>query len=212
MSIAIICCKVLEKEIKQLVRDVPEVCHLEVMDWGLHTQPDLLKETLCRRIEVLQNEVEAIVLGYGRCQALDKIPRTYKVPVYYPQAEDCIGVLLGQKRYEQELMNEAGSWFLTPGWTEMGMEFVFHELQLNHLAQKNIDPLKVAHRMLKDYTRALFIDTQVGDPEHLFEKARMIAKEFDLRLETTDGSLVLLENTLKQALSRSALTHQPGLL
>ncbi|MGD2015974.1 MAG: DUF1638 domain-containing protein, partial [Desulfobacterales bacterium] len=103
MSIAIICCKVLEKEIKQLIRDVPEVNHLEVMEWGLHTQPDLLKETLCRRIEVLQNKVEAIVLGYGRCQALDKIPRTYKVPVYYPQAEDCIGVLLGQKRYEQEL-------------------------------------------------------------------------------------------------------------
>jgi hypothetical protein len=142
---------------------------------------------------------------------LDKIPRTYKVPVYYPQAEDCIGVLLGQKRYEQELKNEAGTWFLTPGWTEMGMEFVFHELQLNHLAQKNIDPLKVAHRMLKDYTRALFIDTQVGNPEQLLGKAQMIAKDFHLRLETTNGSLVQLENTLKQALSRSALTHQPGL-
>jgi hypothetical protein len=93
----------------------------------------------------------------------------------------------------------------------MGMEFVFHELQLNHLAQKNIDPLKVAHRMLKDYTRALFIDTQVGNPEQLLGKAQMIAKDFHLRLETTNGSLVQLENTLKQALSRSALTHQPGL-
>ena len=203
MSIGIICCKVLEKEIKQLVRDVPEVGHLEVMDWGLHTQPDLLSTTLCRRIEALQNEVQAIVLGYGRCQALDKIPQTYKVPVYYPRAEDCIGVLLGQKRYAQELKNEAGTWFLTPGWTEMGMEFIFHELQLNHLAQKNIDPLKVAHRMLKDYTRALFIDTQVGNPKKLLEKAQMIAKEFNLRLETTQGSLVQLENTLKQALSRS---------
>ncbi len=201
MSIGIICCKVLEKEIKQLIRDVPEVSHLEVMDWGLHTQPDLLKETLCRRIDVLQNEVEAIVLGYGRCQALDKIPRTYRVPVFYPQAEDCIGVLLGQKRYEQELKKEAGTWFLTPGWTEMGMEFVFHELQLNHLAQKNIDPLKVAHRMLKDYIRALFIDTQVGEPEQLLEKAQMIANEFHLRLETTRGSLAQLENTIKQALN-----------
>ncbi len=201
MSIGIICCKVLEKEIKQMVRDVPEVSHLEVMDWGLHTQPDLLSNTLCRRIEVLQDKVQAIVLGYGRCQALDKIPRNYKVPVYHPQAEDCIGIILGQKRYEQELKNEAGTWFLTPGWTEMGMEFIFHELQLNHLAQKNIDPLEVAHRMLKDYTRALFIDTQVGNPKRLLEKAKMIAKEFDLRLETTRGSLVQLENALKQALN-----------
>jgi len=203
MSIGIICCKVLEKEIKLIARDIPEVCHLEVMDWGLHTQPDLLSKTLVDRIEVLQDKVQAIVLGYGRCRAFDKIPLNYKIPVYYPRAEDCIGVLLGQKRYDQELKKEAGTWFLTPGWTEMGMEFIFHELQLNHLAEKNIDPLKVAHRMLKDYTRALFIDTQVGDPKRLLEKARMIANEFHLRLETTRGSLVQLKNTFKRALSRS---------
>jgi hypothetical protein len=203
MTIGIICCKVLEKEIKQIARNIPEVGHLEVMDWGLHTQPDLLLKTLCHRIENLQDKVQAIVLGYGRCQALDKIPQNYKVPVYYPRADDCIGVLLGQKRYEQELKNEAGTWFLTPGWTEMGMEFIFHELQLNHLADKNIDPLKVAHRMLQDYTRALFIDTQVGNRERLLEKAGMIAKEFHLRLETTRGSLDQLENTLKQALKRT---------
>ena len=203
MSIGIICCKVLEKEIKLIARDIPEVCHLEVMDWGLHTQPDLLSKTLVDRIEVLQDKVQAIVLGYGRCRALDKIPLNYKIPVYYPRAEDCIGVLLGQKRYDQELKKEAGTWFLTPGWTEMGMEFIFHELQLNHLAEKNIDPLKVAHRMLKDYTRALFIDTQVGDPKRLLEKARMIANEFHLRLETTRGSLAPLKNTFKRALSRS---------
>ncbi len=203
MSIGIICCKVLEKEVKQLTRGIPEITHLEVMDWGLHTQPDLLAETLCHRIEELQDKVQAVVLGYGRCQALDKIPQNFKVPVFYPQAEDCIGILLGQKRYAGELRNEAGTWFLTPGWTEMGMEFIFHELQLNHLAEKNIDPLKVAHRMLKDYTRVLFIDTQVGNQKSLLEKAQMIADEFHLRLETTRGSLVQLQKTLKQALKRT---------
>ena len=204
MTIGIICCKVLEKEIKQIAKNIPEVGHLEVMDWGLHTQPDLLLKTLCHRIEKLQDKVQAIVLGYGRCQALDKIPQNYKVPVYYPRADDCIGVLLGQKHYEQELKNEAGTWFLTPGWTEMGMEFIFHELQLNHLADKNIDPLKVAHRMLQDYTRALFIDTQVGNQERLLEKAGMIADEFHLRLETTRGSLTQLEDIFKQALNQNS--------
>ena len=82
MSIGIICCKVLEKEIKQIAQNVPGECHLEVMEWGLHTQPDLLSKTLAHRIEVLQDKVQAIVLGYGRCQALDKIPIDYKIPVY----------------------------------------------------------------------------------------------------------------------------------
>ena len=84
----------------------------------------------------------------------------------------------------------------------MGMEFVFHELQLNHLAEKDIDPLKIAHRMLKDYTRALFIDTQVGNRKELLEKAQMIAREFNLRLERTQGTLVHLEYTFKQALDQ----------
>ncbi len=202
MSIGVICCKVLEEEIRQIARAIPEVSHLEVMEWGLHTQPELLSQTLCRRLDVLQAKVKAVVLGYGRCQALDKIPQNFKIPVFYPPAEDCIGVLLGQQRYEQELENEAGTWFLTPGWTEMGMEFIFHELQLNHLAEKNIDPLKVAHRMLKDYTRALFIDTQVGNRKKLLEKALMISREFNLRLETTQATLVHLEHTFKQALTK----------
>jgi len=208
MSVGIIYCKVLEKEIKAVTRNVPEVSHLEVMEWGLHIRPDQLLETLVERIRDLQDQVGAIMLGYGRCQALDKLTNDFKVPVFRPEADDCIGVLLGQNRYVQELQNEAGTWFLTPGWTEMGMEFIFHELQLSRLAEKGLDPLQVAHRMLKDYTRGLFIDMQLGDRERLLEKAKEIADEFHLRLERTQGSLALLEETLNrsiQSLSRYSL-------
>ena len=67
---------------------------------------------------------------------MDRLPSNFKIPVFYPQADDCIGVLLGQDRYKEELQKEAGTWFLTPGWTEMGMEFVFHELELSRIAEK----------------------------------------------------------------------------
>jgi hypothetical protein len=140
------------------------------------------------------------MLGYGRCLALDRLPDDFQVPVFYPQGDDCIGVLLGQERYAQALQEEAGTWFLTPGWTEMGMEFIFHELQANRLAEKGIDPLQVAHRMLKDYTRALFIDMNLGDQELLLKKAQEISEEFHLRLERTEGSLAGLKATLSQAL------------
>jgi ATP-dependent DNA helicase RecG len=36
MSVGVICCRVLEKEIRAVIRGVPEVTHLEVMEWGLH--------------------------------------------------------------------------------------------------------------------------------------------------------------------------------
>jgi hypothetical protein len=200
MSVGVICCRVLEREVKAVIRDVPEVTHLEVMDWGLHTFPEVLLNTLTERIQALQDHVDAIMLGYGRCLALDRLPHDFKVPVVYPEGDDCIGVLLSQERYAQELMAEAGTWFLTPGWTEMGMEYVFHELQINRFAERGIDPIQLAHRLLKDYTRALFIDMNLGDREELLTKAQGIADEFSLRLVQTPGSLANLEATLHRAL------------
>jgi Protein of unknown function (DUF1638) len=205
MSLGVICCRVLEREMRAVIQDVPEVASLEVMEWGLHTRPELLLETLIERIRSLQNHVDAIILGYGRCLALDRLPDDFKVPIFYPEGDDCIGVLLGQERYDQALQEEAGTWFLTPGWTEMGMDFIFHELQVNRLAEKGIDPLKVAHRMLKDYRRALFIDINLGNQEQLLTKAQEIAAEFHLRLEKTEGSLAGLEATLNQALQALGL-------
>jgi Protein of unknown function (DUF1638) len=204
MSLAIICCRSLEQEIKAVIRNVPEVTHLEVMNWELHIDPDLLLETVGEKIETLQNQVDAVMLGYGRCQAMDRLPNHFKIPVFRPDADDCIGILLGQDRYEKELYQEAGTWFFTPGWTEMGMEFIFHELQISQMADKFIekgkDPMDLARRMLKDYTRGLFIDMAVGDQADLMEKAEKISEAFDFRLERTCGSLQLLKDTLKKAL------------
>lgn len=203
MSIGVICCRVLEREIRTVVADCPEVTHLEVMDWGLHVQPDRLKGKLCERIRKIQKRVDAIVLGYGRCQVMDKLTEDFSIPLFYPPAEDCIGVLLGQARYEKELALEAGTWFLTPGWTELGMEFVFRELQVQHMADKGIDPLVVARRMLDGFTRALLIDSGLGDEMALNQKAEQIAAEFNWRLEKTHGSLALLRRTLQHAIGES---------
>jgi hypothetical protein len=203
MSLAVIYCPVLEREIKTLVQEFPIVTHLEPMKWGLHIQPDLLLKFVTERILDLQDHFKGVMLGYGRCQAMDRLPNNFKIPIFYPEADDCIGVLLGQDRYMSELQKEAGTWFLTPGWTDMGMEFVFHELQLNRIAEKGLDPLQLAHRMLKDYRRVLLIEMKAGDDgDQLFKKACEIAHEFHLRLERIDGSLAVLEGTLNQALRR----------
>ena len=42
MSLGVICCRVLEREVRAVIQDVPEVASLEVMEWGLHTRPELL--------------------------------------------------------------------------------------------------------------------------------------------------------------------------
>jgi len=204
VSVGIICCRVLEKEIRAIICGVPEVSHLEVMEWGLHIQPDRLLDTVNQRIRSLEAHVDAVMLGYGRCQALDKLPPDFAVPVLRPEGEDCIGVLLGQHRYEEELKRETGTWFLTPGWTELGMEFIFQQLQLEHLAEKGLDPIKVAHRMLKDFTRSLYIDMRLENSPELWDKARAISEEFEMELERTGGSLERLIATLNRAIDVSS--------
>jgi hypothetical protein len=181
---------------------MPEVTHFEVMEWGLHVQPDRLLAAVSGQIRKMENEVEAVMLGYGRCQAMNCLPVDFKVPIFRPEAEDCIGVLLGQERYEQEIRKEAGTWFFSRGWTEMGMDFIFHELQVNRLAEKGLDPLKIAHRMLKNFTRGLYIETGLEDDRRLWPKALEISREFNLRLERTAGSLSLLKQSIKNALGR----------
>ncbi|MCF8128701.1 MAG: DUF1638 domain-containing protein [Deltaproteobacteria bacterium] len=199
MSVGVICCRVLEAEMKRVVEAFPEVSHFEVMEWGLHIEPDLLLKTLIDRIRVLQEKVAAVVLGYGRCQILDKLPVNFKVPVFRPRADDCIGVLLGQERYQEALLEEGGTWFFTPGWTELGMEFIFHELQISRLGEKGLNPMQLARRMLKDFTRGLFVEVEPVNREALEKKAQAISETFGFRFEKEPGTLSLLHHTLKQA-------------
>ena len=81
------------------------------------------------------------------------------------------------------------------------MEFIFREIQESGLAKKGIDPMQVARRMLDGYKRALLIDTGVGDRRRLRARAQEIADRFNWRVETVEGSLARLEETLRKALA-----------
>jgi len=203
MAIGILCCQVMEQEVRSLIRRFPDAFQLEILEWGLHIHPPLLMNRLVERIRALEDHVTAVVLAFGRCQALDKLPEDFRIPVLYPPGEDCIGVLLGQERYLEELYREAGTWFLPPGWAELGMTFIFKEIQAGGLAKRDIDPMTVARKMLKGYKRALLIDTGVGDSSLQREQAQKIADLFGWRVETTRGSLTALETVLQKAMALS---------
>ena len=203
MTIGILCCQVMEQEVRSLIRRFPDEFQIEILEWGLHIHPPLLLDRLVERIRALEGHVTSVVLAFGRCQTLDKLPDDFKITVLYPPGEDCIGVLLGQERYLEELYREAGTWFLPPGWAELGMTFIFKEIQAGGLAKRDIDPLTVARKMLKGYKRALLIDTGVGDIRLQREQAQKIADLFGWRVERTKGSLIALENVLKKALALS---------
>jgi hypothetical protein len=69
------------------------------------------------------------------------------------------------------------------------------------MAQKGIDPMRVARRMLEGYKRVLLIDTGVGDRRRQRERAQEIADLFNWRIDTVEGSLDRLEAVLRKALA-----------
>jgi len=203
MKIGILSCRSMEPEMRKAAADIPAVRSVDIMPWELHIEPDRLLDAVTEKIREMENAVDAVVLGYGRCQAMDRLPGDFRVPVFRPQAEDCIGVLLGQDRYEHEIRKEPGTWFFTPGWTELGMEFIFDQLQISaisgKLAVKQKSPVDLARHMLRDYTRALYIDTGLDDQDRIMSKARRIATRFRMRFEWTRGTTGLLRDTIDRA-------------
>jgi hypothetical protein len=76
-----------------------------------------------------------VFLGYGYCQSLKGFDEEFDFPVILPQVDDCIALLLTPERYAEEIKKEVGTWFMTPGWAEVGAEMVIKEL---HLAGRSI--------------------------------------------------------------------------
>ena len=203
--VCIIGCQVLEEELRILAESYPQVTLIRILPWGLHIEPDRLLREITRHIRIAEKDCHAVMLGYGRCQSLDRLGDDFNVPVFYPEGEDCIGVLLGQDRYGKELIQNAGTWFLTPGWVRLGMDFIFRELQVQSMAQRGIEPLEAARRALKDFNRTLLIKTGCGDLTRQRLQARAVAEQFGWRLDEVAGSLGALRGCLCRAIDAARL-------
>ncbi len=201
--VCIIGCQVMEQELRTLAQYYPQVTRISILPWGLHIEPDRLLHEITRQIRAVEMEHQAVMLGYGNCQTLDRLPDEFKIPVYSPEGDDCIGVLLGQDRYRRELLKNAGTWFLTPGWSRLGLDFIFRELQGHSLAQRGIAPEVAARRALKDFNRALLIKTGCGDLNRHRAQARAIAEIFGWTMDETSGSLEGLRTCLCRAIDQA---------
>ena len=210
MSVAVIYCQVFEREIAALAERFPQVTHRQCLDWGLHIHPDRLAERIAEAVRAIEDRVDAAVLGYGRCQAMDKLPADFAVPVFHAQAEDCIGVLLGPEGYRREMEREVGTFYLSPGWADMGIDGIFTQFDCDPQRVSSAEALQTARLMLANYRRLLFIDMPVVDaPERarLLDVARGIAADLDLRLDRTRGSLALLTEAFEAAVAAVCRSH-----
>jgi hypothetical protein len=196
MKIGVIACDMIKRELEKVLENYPEVGEIVWLESALHVYPERMKATIIERINELRESVDVIFLGYGFCQSLKGIEAEVDVPVILPRYDDCLAILMTPERYAEEKKKEVGTWFMTPGWAEIGAELVIKELHLERAKKYGKDPMALAKRLFTHYRRGLYLDTGVGDNDHFLEKAAQFCKDFDLVLEKSAAESGILDEEL----------------
>ncbi len=192
MRIGVIACEIFKEEIDNMISGDQDIAHLEYLELALHNEPERLREEIITKANSLKGKVDALLLGYCYCQALEGVLNDIDIPAEMIHTDDCIGVFLTPERYEEERSKCPGTWFNSPGWTKEGVEGAIKELKLDMIADK-MDPKELLLMMFDGYSRCLFIDTGAGDVSHLLGLSHSFAEEMNLRHEETVGGYKMLE-------------------
>jgi hypothetical protein len=178
MRIGIVACDIWKREIDLVVGNDESIVHKEYIEFGLHTDPEKLKSTVIEKVNSLEGKVDAVFLGYATCQSLKGVNNDLKIPTVMLDADDCIGALLSPARYAEEKRKITGTWFNTSGWAEMGLKGVIKELHLDSAIDQGYEPMYFVKILFQGYSRCLYIDTGVADPEHW----QQLSEEFSIQI------------------------------
>jgi hypothetical protein len=187
----------------------PEVEYL-VLDFGLHTDPGKLRQTLQATIDASRGRADTIILGYGLCsQGLIGI-RANDCTLVVPRVHDCIAIFLGSSSaYNRQALSEPGTYYLTKGWIEVG-DSPFAEYDRMVATRGPEFAERVIRLMLNNYKRLALINTGQYELERYREYAKETAERFGLRYEEIEGSPKLVKKMIDGYWDDEFIVVQPG--
>ena len=182
----IIACEVMKPELEALKPDKVEIRYLPQ---GLHNTPKEMPARLQEQIDGLPPDAERLVLAYGLCSMGVTGITAPACGLYIPKAHDCIAILLGSlEAYEQAQKEQAGTYWLTPGWVAEKQDPLgfMHGKYSERVGPEMAE--KVVHIELQNYTHITLINTGAGDMEALRERTRQNAEHFGKKYSEAKGN------------------------
>jgi hypothetical protein len=203
----VIACAAVMEEIRPYL-PAGTVCH--VLDFGLHADPSSLRRVLQESIDRAAASTEMIILGYGLCSMAVVGLRANGCTLVVPRVDDCIAMCLGsQEAYRAQFKREPGTYYLTPGWIDVGdSPFSEHEKLVQAFGEQRAE--RVMGRILRNYTRLAFIDTGRGSTKRYRDYSQSMAKRFGLRYAEIPGSERLIKKMLRGPLDHNFVVARPG--
>lgn len=194
MRLGIIACDILKPEIEFLTKDDPDFVVREYLEFALHEYPQEMRQKIIETVNKYEGQLDAVFLGYATCQSLDGVVNELKVPTAMLKGADCIDVLLTPPEYTNEKKICAGTWFISPGWADQGVNGLIKELHLDSV--EGVDPQFFLDLLFDSYQRCLFIDDGIGNEDAYRAEAEEVANKLKLKLDCRKCGLSGLETAI----------------
>lgn len=196
--------------IEEMLPHLPPGASYQVLDFGLHVNPDALRNTLQQAIDAASGTATTIILGYGLCSQAVVGLRANGCTLIVPKVDDCIAIFLGSgEAYKAQARSEPGTYYLTKGWIEAG-DSPFHEYDSLEAQYGTEKARWLMSRVLKNYTRLALINTGQYELERYRDYSRRTAARFGLRYEEIPGSDALVKKMLHGPWDGDFVIARPG--
>ena len=209
----VLACGVFDHELRTVAERCGNEIEIQLLDAGLHARPDELRRRAQEAIDQAETELfDALVLGYGLCGRGVGGLRARTKPVVIPRVHDCISLFLGSRHeYRRQFAEHPGTYYITSGWYDVKTNPRDGRLRnpddpatikkhpkfgayARRYGESNAEYIvRFFDKWKKNYTRAAFIDLNVGDTERYVGYTQELAQDLGWEFERLRGSLRLIE-------------------
>ena len=196
--------------IEEMLLHLPPGMDYQVLDFGLHVNPEALRRALQAAIDASTTSADTILLGYGLCSQGVVGLRANNCTLVVPRVDDCIAIFLGSGEvYKAQARAEPGTYYLTKGWIEAGdSPFDEYDSLVEQYGEQKARWLM--GQVLKNYTRLALINTGQYELEHYRDYSQHAAERFGLRYEEISGSSALIKKMLHGPWDDEFVVARPG--
>jgi hypothetical protein len=210
MKIKLIACEVFSRELRIAAAKSKQVVDCIFLPFGLHSTPNDLRARIQSEIDSAEdNNYDYIALGYCLCSRGTANLLARSIPIVIPRAHDCITLFLGSRaRYSAEFIEHPGTYYYSPGWiersdgeTEQGYITETKERQMRERYVEYVEKygednakflMEQESQWLVNYTRAAFINMNVGNVESYRDFVCRVASSHTWEYQEIEGDMSLI--------------------